>query len=521
MRAIQIKNLFVDNSSVMEESYYYLIKNKIIRNKIYGDISIEDDIWFCGPQENRSWKWTLHAFLPLDPIIFAKNSVLFNELVTSWRDRFENSPEKDDFPWHDHATALRLDRLSRAAIELDSYCFTELAAKHASFLLKESFYSRHTNHGFDQALSLILAALAFAKHPQAAEWRKVGSARLWDEIAFAFTEEGVHVENSPAYHNGMIANMLRARNLLQASSLDSGDFDSLFDKALQFLVWMTRPDRFLAYLGDSVSYRPGVPSALAELPSVDEVRWVASGGTQGTPPVETSKVYTTAGYAIYRSRWRPWEGHTHIIMKSGFLSRYHRQDDDLNILVHAFGEDWLIDSGLYNHNQKDPVRLYMRSALAHNIPWLTKTRINRNEFSKEFAALIKLDLPEYEFAAEGTTSMYEGGKVTRKLLVRNANNFVIEDRFDGFEGVPRYWLFHVPVDKKIASVPEYVQIQGKNVSLRIVPSQKIENKVSKGFKKPFPSVTSIKLNVIQDSQVIIFGPTTEEQLGFDLLFNAI
>jgi len=495
--------------------------NGLIKTRNFGDILINGDIWSCGPQDNRAWQWTLHAFVPFDPIISAQDTALLNKLVHSWDERFSHLPEEDDFPWHDHATALRLDRLSRMALQLKGCCHTELAAHHATLLLKESFYSRHTNHGFDQALSLILAALAFAEHPQAAEWRKVGLARLHDEITFAFTEEGVHVENSPAYHNGMIANMLRAHNLLQASSLDSGDFDSLFDKALQFLVWMTRPDRFLAYLGDSVSYRPGVPSALAELPIVDEVRWVASGGTEGTPPVETSKVYTTAGYAIYRSRWQPWEGHTHIIMKSGFLSRYHRQDDDLNILVHAFGEDWLIDSGLYNHNQKDPVRLYMRSALAHNIPWLTKTRINRNEFSKEFAALSKLDLPEYEFAAEGTTSMYEGGKVTRKLLVRNANNFVIEDRFDGFEGVPRYWLFHVPVDKKIASVPEYVQIQGKNVSLRIVPSQKIENKVSKGFKKPFPSVTSIKLNVIQDSQVIIFGPAIEKEFSFDFLFKAV
>lgn len=515
-----LKHIFSDIANHID-LYNEFVVHSIIRNKNFGEVSIDGDIWTCGPQDNRAWQWTLHAFVPFDPIISAQDATLLNKLVHSWDERFSHLPEENDFPWHDHATALRLDRLSRMALQLEGCRYTKLAAKHASFLLKESFYSRHTNHGFDQALSLILAALAFAEHPQAVEWRTVGLARLHDEITFAFTEEGVHVENSPAYHNGMIANMLRARNLLQASNLDSGDFDSLFDKALQFLVWMTRPDRFLAYLGDSISYRPSVPAALAELPSVNEVRWVASGGSEGTPPVETSKVYTTAGYAIYRSRWRPWEGHTHIIMKSGFLSRYHRQDDDLNILVHAFGEDWLIDSGLYNHNQKDPVRFYMRSALAHNIPWLTKTRVNRNEPGKEFATLGRLDLSGYEFAAEGTTSMYEGGKVTRRLLVRNANNFVIEDRFDGFEGVPRYWLFHVPVDKKITSVPEYVQIQGKNASLRIIPSQRIENKVSKGFKKPFPSVTSIKLNVVQDSQVIIFGPAIEKELSFDLLFDAV
>lgn len=78
-----------------------------------------------------------------------------------------------------------------------------------------------------------------------------------------------------------------------------------------------------------------------------------------------------------------------------------------------------------------------------------------------------------------------------------------------------------PADKKITSAPEYVQIQSKNASLRIIPSQRIENKVSKGFKKPFPSVTSIKLNVVQDSQVIIFGPAIEKELSFDLLFEVV
>lgn len=502
--------------SVNNATYLYdlFTKKNIIFNKSYGEIYFVNDYWSCGPQEDRTWLFILHAFLPFDPIIQVGDAALLKELVGTWCERFESAPEEDDFPWHDHATALRLDRLSRMALELKDCWFDNLAARHAMLLLQESFYSRHTNHGFDQALSLILAALAFSNDPDAKTWKSIGLARLKDEITFAFTDEGVHVENSPAYHMGMISNMIRARNLLEASHIDLGDFDILFDKAIKFLAWMTRPDRNVVYLGDSASYRANLSSSLAHLGNAGMMQWASSGGQEGTAPDKQWMVYEQSGYAIYRSSWQDWRKHTHLIMKCGFLSRYHRQDDDLNILLHALGEDWLIDSGLYNHNQKDPVRIYMRSALAHNVPYLQDIRTDRSTPGENFARLRNIPIEGGRFSAEGVTAMYQGGVVTRKFIVHDTLNFEIIDNFSGFSGKNRYWLFHLPLDKKIVIKDDSVCITGKKGVLKITSDYELTRRVSVGFKKPFPSVLSLKINILEDSQVLVFGPSLESEMGF-------
>src|SRR5690606_226404 len=111
------------------------------------------------------------------------------------------------------------------------------ARKHGNLLLRDDFYEKNTNHGFDQSLSLILASLAFSAIPESSQWQVVGLERLKSEMDFAFTSEGVHVENSPAYHMGMIGNMLRARRLLKHININYEGIDSLFDKALIFLAW--------------------------------------------------------------------------------------------------------------------------------------------------------------------------------------------------------------------------------------------------------------------------------------------
>src|SRR5690606_34093799 len=112
-----------------------------------------------------------------------------------------------------------------------------------------------------------------------------------------------------------------------------------------------------------------------------------------------------SGYAIYRSSWGPGANQTHVIMKSGFLSKYHRQDDDLNILIYAYGEDWLIDSGLYNHNQKDPIRIYMRSIKAHNVPYIPGVSIDRVNCSEDFSFIREVTEPGFLYAFEGVTKM--------------------------------------------------------------------------------------------------------------------
>lgn len=497
------------------------IRDGIIDSRSGRGIPIGDSLWASGPQSDRTWLWTLHSYQPLDPLIAQGEGEILDALIRSWRVRFEDVPVEEDFPWHDHATALRLDRLSQIGIMMPELIYTELAARHANLLLEDGFYSKHTNHGFDQATSLIRAALVFHNHPSKERWREVGLLRLKDEIGFAFTGEGVHVENSPAYHVGMINNLVRARNLLQlADEEGDAEFGELYDRALCFAAWATRPDRWLCYLGDSQSYRANVPAELAELPSYPMLRWAMSGGREGEAPSENTAIYEKSGYAFYRSRWKPWHGQVYIAMKCGFLSRYHRQDDDLNILVHAYGQDWLIDSGLYNHNPKDPVRIYMRSALAHNVPYLEGVSTNRTSPGPDRATLVRLQEDEFEFAVEGVTRMFSGATVKRKLLIRGEEEFLVRDRVDIAKKVPIYWLFHVPADKHVSVSPGIAAIKGNGAVLAIRSSDKhLSCALHTGFDAPFPSVVSRETNKYEASQVVVFGPTHSSSQSFRCTFR--
>lgn len=515
-----MKSLFLPKTKKDIEFLDQFINNKKIITKNFGDVVFDKQIWDSGPLDNRSWLWTLHSFVVFDSLIAVGEIDLLIKLIAGWSERFEDVAVEEDFPWHDHATALRLDRISRIAIQFSNCNLEGLAKKHGNLLLKNDFYEKNTNHGFDQSLSLILASLAFPKISEASQWQVVGLARLRSEIDFAFTSEGVHVENSPAYHMGMIGNMLRARRLLRYVNIKYEDFDSLFNKAFVFLAWITRPDRFLTYLGDSVSYRPNVAHELMDLPNASMVEWVASAGNDGIKPENKCALFEESGYFIYRSSWDDWPGHTYIVFKSGFLSGYHRQDDDLNILLHAYGEDWLIDSGMYNHNQKDPVRQYMRSVKAHNVLYFPGVKIDRRNVGEGFSGIKAIEVDGWQYAVEGFTSMYSTGKVFRRILISNKDKFRVFDSFFDFGDNKKYWMFHFPLDKLINFENGVVNIFSKTKRLSISPSIK-DLKVSlyKGFNQDFPSLISKKINHKEDSQVVVFESCLVGSVFFDFCFS--
>jgi len=105
-------------------------------------------------------------------------------------------------------------------------------------------------------------------------------------------------------------------------------------------------------------------------------------GKQGVMPAKLNRVYPKSGYAIFRDQWPAkeiYQNAFHLIIKVGCSSRYHHQEDEGHISLYAGGEDWLIDSGLYNYINTDPVRKYMRGRHGHNVPI-----ISHASYAKEF-----------------------------------------------------------------------------------------------------------------------------------------
>ncbi|MEZ2741874.1 heparinase II/III family protein [Paenalcaligenes hominis] len=368
--------------------------------------------WEQDPIANRSWQWRLNWLSFLSYLIAyhraSGNNIVLDfarDAVQSWLDRYLETDMNYpfEFVWHDHATALRAEQL----VFLIYYCqkhapdwaeknsdFLSVIERallvHGQWLAKDSFYSEHTNHGLEQARVLLLLGTVFDGE-LAREWVGVAIRRISSELTFSFTDEGVHVENSPAYHIFVFKIFLNIIKDYPDQMLGglADQFNQFSKKALSFITHILRPDGNLPPIGDT-----------EQLPTSDAYRdrfgqsveyqhflYASTQGRQGVKPTVINRVYSKSGYAIFRDQWPDREHYQqafHLIAKIGCSSRYHHQQDEGHISFYALGEDWLIDSGLYNYINSDPVRKYMRTRPGHNVPL-----ISHASYAKEFEHRLK------------------------------------------------------------------------------------------------------------------------------------
>lgn len=352
--------------------------------------------WEQDPLQDRSWQWRLNwfSFLP-NLIAYHRDSGedsaldLARDAIQSWIDAYlnVNIDYPFEFAWHDHATALRAEQMAMfiyyCAEDAQKYVrdnndfFSSLVHAliiHAEWLAKDGFYSEHTNHGLEQARILLLLGTVL-DHGEAHEWQQIGIRRIRNELEFAFTTEGVHVENSPAYHIFVFKVFLGIIDDFPQELL--GDLAKQFDqtsiKALNFITHILRPDGTLPPIGDSeqLPTTDVYGEMFGERLEYQHLLYALTQGKRGVVPPVLNRIYPRSGYAIFRDEWPASEGYRnafHLIAKVGCSSRYHHQQDEGHISLYAGGEDWLIDSGLYNYRSQDPLRKYMRGRLAHNVP---------------------------------------------------------------------------------------------------------------------------------------------------------
>src|SRR5690606_16367267 len=124
-----------------------------------------------------------------------------------------------------------------------------------------------TNHGFDQSDILLRTCLIFPDCNELKAARTVSRERLLDEISFAFTDQGVHKENSPGYHQYMMA---RLKSLSAYKELGDDELaatgEIVLENAKRFLKAITLPDGTLPIIGDT---RGGEKANPDNLPSSD------------------------------------------------------------------------------------------------------------------------------------------------------------------------------------------------------------------------------------------------------------
>lgn len=320
-----------------------------------------------SPERDRNWWWQLQAlpFLNWYANSFSLQSKnertrylsLCIDAIHNWISKAQRN-NSSPLVWHDHASAYRVRNLTNwlvlchvSGIALGSKpgadVLADLITVHLDWLQEDKHYSKHTNHGFDQSMIALTIASVFASDKFEA-YRQRNRERLKDEVAFAFTDEGVHKENSPGYQKMMLARLKQLKTLALLGELVISQMGERYiGRAEAFLRAITLPNGYLPMVGDT------------------------RGGDKGLTyePKEQIDVldYSASGYVIVRGS-SAMTGDFFLLFKNTHLSDYHRHDDDLMIFLWANGVVLLGDGGLYKHDEKDAKRKFLRSAFAHSIP---------------------------------------------------------------------------------------------------------------------------------------------------------
>ena len=363
--------------------------------------------WF----QNLSWmKDYLHS-IPEDA-----RPEAFKTIFQRWMSFTKNLEIDSEFFYHDHSIAYRPTNI----LECIQYVPEELISDVEDHLLDLGLLlcspledNALSNHSFDQAISLFLISSHFKGRQNSAEWERLALSRIERETGYAFTIDGVHVENSPSYHHGMITNMYNSlQNVYEKTSNKSirSHIENL-KKSVPFLRWIRRLDGKVPPIGDSEE--KVVSTNLAKKLAPDEF----------VHDLEGLRLFGN-GYAIWRSDNRKLQA----TLKSCLHGRFHRHDDDCSVTIWADGENILLDSGLLYYQERDEDRIHVRSSSAHSGFSIPGIRANRDMFEESSSNSFVEKINAVTVRAH--LGMYPGYEATRTMMFVG-DGYILEDRFCG------------------------------------------------------------------------------------------
>lgn len=387
--------------------------------------------WLNG-SDNRNWWWQLQQ-LPFvrwyvqsiktiqDSLIQESVIEFIHKSVVQWIECAQDKGKTSPLLWHDHASTFRLRNLADLYVAMMGLGYTkhplintlsEQIVNHASWISLEKNYSCRTNHGFDQSDILLRTCLIFPDCQEFTSFKTLASQRLKDEINFAFTDQGVHKENSPHYQQYMISRLnslsdyekLGETEIIDSFFKSNNIDDALFEKASVFLKALFLPDGTLPMIGDT---RGECRFNLINIPSLSHL----GNGYSGSE----FKIldYSKSGYVVveYIDEQTSLDGK--IIVRSGQFSHYHRHDDDLSIYWQIGDQVILGDGGLYSYNEQDPKRKFVRSPLAHNTVYVQGLKAER--LPKRLKKQAKLDVASDPLRIIGSTFYFQDWQLGRVI----------------------------------------------------------------------------------------------------------
>lgn len=546
----------------MNKEEFDLLYNKGILNTIYKQIDFNSINWLDNPFSHNSYIFALHN---MDYLIELLNYIKTNnmtivggyefcyKILNSWKDACYN--DRKSKAYHDHATAIRAVNIAKiyqsfikeTSLDEDfkirfAVLLQDLLLLHAKILSEDSFYSRFTNHGFDQSLALYELSFALNDKELAKTSKNLALAHIKDELNHAFCDDGTHIENSPAYLKYGIIQAQRAYLLIL--KLDGETIASFFLnkerflKSLLLLGFLTQPNTFLPLIGDTATVKSTTnlePSLVANSKEYQHYLYFSSGGKMGLRCEKQTLVCQKSGYVIIRDDECGFDESLHFVFKCMYLSNYHRHDDDTSFTLFYDKEEWLLDSGLFEYAEKDPLRLYLRSFNAHNLssPLIKAHRVL--EKGKN-TGVFNCSEDDKKLSFVGKSFMFDGFLLERAVnFDKKMKIFSFNDKIKPLNNESLAFIsnkikanertystrFIIPNNKKVIVDTEkkLITIQGQRVSLIIAFRSDISVRLVKGNENPIQGFISRKMSQKEKVNFLEINHFSQRlDIKFDMFF---
>lgn len=191
---------------------------------------------------------------------------------------------------------------------------------------------------------------------------------LEQDIETQLYDDGFQFELSPFYHSTIPDNYKEIEARYAQMGLPTPSFMTSSGMLLfyEFYTKMVRPDFSLPPLNDSyvVDASAKLKAATKYFPEREDFRYVATKRAEGTSPEFLSYVFPNSGAVIFRSDWSPDAVWGYVDMSPPGESGHHN-DDKLNFLMYAYGQEMLVEAGRCEATNS-PMRYYTMGTRSHN-----------------------------------------------------------------------------------------------------------------------------------------------------------
>ncbi|WP_342388734.1 heparinase II/III domain-containing protein [Salinicoccus bachuensis] len=418
------------------------------------------------------------------------------DIIESWMEYMFSEPE-NEMLWYDHPTANRAQLImqfmyhAKDKVEYDVPKYMEVLDRHAKVLSNPDIYN-FNNHGLMMDRTLLVLGTFLNRD----DLFEKGFGRATETFWYNFSAQGVHLENSPDYHQMVVDMYKEIQEYLELSNRSFSDFIIRYiDKADEYFDILVKPDGHLPAIGDS---------------------------SNTSYPLNNKKYinfndFESGMNIIQRDGAAPF----YLTFITGYTTRVHKHLDDLSITLNYNKKDFFVDPGKFNYS-KSPIRRYMMRAPAHSTIFFREKdikykRTNENRFTREVRNTGYYHGQAFSLVSGLNESFSESRKLERVLISFNKYDlvFILDKAYGMQEELIQNFNLHE--DVKIDSKSDGTVLTHDETSITLKQFEQNELNIIKGEDEEAIAKNTVGFGKSTDTYQLQYSTLTEKGRRFDFV----